>query len=342
MTTTSAPKTETSTAVNKPTATRITMVEALNRAIREEMERDETVLCLGEDVGVDGGVFRVTKGLLEQFGRDRVVDTPLSEAGIVGTGIGLALGGMRPICEIQFSGFLNFAFEQIQPHCSRFAQRTSGGRRVPMVIRAPSGGGIRALEHHSESEEAMYVHTPGLITVMPSGPANAYGLMKAAIRSNDTVMFFEPKSVYRAVKEEVPENGEPLALGKAAIAQEGTDLTVVTWGAMVRRTKQATEKLDASVEILDMLTLNPFDHDAIIRSVSKTGRLVVVHEAPRTGGLAGEIFARVCEDAFYHLRAPMRRVCGWDVPYPLLARENAYLPDVERIAAAIHKTLGEE
>lgn len=319
---------------------KLNMVQALNRAMDEEMARDPSIVLLGEDIGVDGGVFRVTQGLQAKYGQDRVVDTPLTEAGIVGVGIGLAIGGMRPVCEIQFSGFMNYCFEQIQPHASRFRQRTCSSQTVPMVVRAPSGGGIRALEHHSESEEAMYVHTPGLLVVMPSGPRNAYGLLKAALRAHDPVIFFEPKSVYRAVKEDVPVGGDALPIGKAEVVQPGTDVTVVTWGAMVKRTREALADVKGvSVEILDLLTLNPLDHDAVIRSVQKTGRLVVVHEAPRTGGLAGEIYARVCEDAFYHLRAPMLRVCGWDVPFPLLAREAAYLPDKNRIAAAVRKVM---
>lgn len=319
---------------------KMTMVQSINRALDEEMARDPTIVLLGEDVGVDGGVFRVTQGLLQKYGPERVVDTPLTEAGIVGVGIGLAIGGMRPVCEIQFSGFMNYCFEQIQPHASRFRQRTCSTQTIPMVVRAPSGGGIRALEHHSESEEAMYVHTPGLLVVMPSGPRTAYGLLKAALRAHDPVIFFEPKSVYRAIKEDVPVGGDALPIGKAEVVQQGTDVTVVTWGAMVKRTRDALADVSGvSVEIVDLLTLNPMDHEAIIASVKKTGRLVVVHEAPRTGGLAGEIYARVCEDAFYHLRAPMTRVTGWDVPFPLLAREAAYLPDKPRIAAALRKVM---
>jgi pyruvate dehydrogenase E1 component beta subunit len=321
------------------TTNRITMVQALNQALAEEMERDPTIVLLGEDVGVDGGVFRVTQGLQAKFGGDRVVDTPLAESGIAGSAVGLAIAGMRPVMEVQFSGFMNFAFEQLQPHVSRFRQRTCGQRAMRLVCRAPSGGGIRALEHHSESEEAMYLNTPGFLVLMPSGPRNAYGLMKAAVRSDDPVIFFEPKAVYRAIKEEVPVNGEPLAIGQAEIAREGTDVTVVTYGAMVKRTLDAIADHAASIEVVDLLTLKPMDHDTIIESVTKTGRLVVVHEAARTGGLAGEVFARVSEDAFYSLRAPMKRVCGYDVPYPLFARENAYLPDKQRIVAAIDEVL---
>ena len=323
----------------------ITMVEALNRALAEEMERDERVMILGEDVGVDGGVFRVTKGLQERFGKQRVVDTPLAESCIVGASVGLAIGGMRPVCEMQFSGFMNFAYGQIQPHMSRFLSRTRGQRRMPIVVRAPSGGGIRALEHHCESEEMSYVSIPGLVVLMPSGPRTAYGLLKAAIRSEEPVIFFEPKSIYRAFREAVPVDGEPLAVGKAEIVREVSDLTVVTWGAMVRRCREAADRATAatgaSIEIVDLLTLKPMDPNAVMESVKKTGRCVVVHEAPRTGGYAGEIFARICEreDVFGALRAPLARVAPFDVPYPLFARENAYLPDADRIEAQFVKTL---
>ena len=323
----------------------LTMVEALNRAMAEEMERDPRVMLLGEDVGVDGGVFRVTKGLQERFGKDRVVDTPLAEACIVGASVGLAIGGMVPVCEMQFSGFMNFAYGQIQPHMSRFLSRTRGGRPMPVVVRAPSGGGIRALEHHCESEEMSYVSVPGLVVLMASGPRTAYGLMKAAIRSGEPTIFFEPKSIYRAFREEVPENGEPMPIGKAEVVREGGDLTVVTWGAMVRRCREAADivakETGAGIEIVDLLTLKPMDPEAVMDSVKKTGRCLVVHEAPRTGGFAGEIFARISEreDVFYSLRAPLARVASFDVPYPLFARENAYLPDAERIVEGMKKTL---
>jgi pyruvate dehydrogenase E1 component subunit beta len=323
----------------------LTMVEALNRAMAEEMERDERVMLLGEDVGVDGGVFRVTKGLQERFGKHRVVDTPLAEAAIVGASVGLAIGGMRPVCEMQFSGFMNFAYGQIQPHMSRFLCRTRGQRRMPVVVRAPSGGGIRALEHHSESEEMSYVSIPGLVVLMPSGPRTACSLLKSAIRSEEPVIFFEPKSIYRAFREDVPVDGEPFPIGKAEIVREGDDLTVVTWGAMVRKCREAADRAardtGKSIEIVDLLTLKPMDPVAVMDSVKKTGRCVVVHEAPRTGGFAGEIFARISEreDVFNSLRAPLARVTSFDVPYPLFARENAYLPDVDRIAAQFVKTL---
>jgi len=331
--------------VSAAPSSNLNMVEALNRALAEEMERDERVMILGEDVGVDGGVFRVTRGLQERFGKHRVVDTPLAEACIVGASVGLALGGMRPVCEMQFSGFMNFAYGQIQPHLSRFLSRTRGGMRMPVVVRAPSGGGIRALEHHCESEEMSYVSVPGLVVLMPSGPRTAYGLLKSAIRSEEPVIFFEPKSIYRAFREEVPVDGEPYPIGKAEILREGGDLTIVTWGAMVRRCREAAGRAAAAtgagIEIVDLLTLKPMDPEAVMGSVRKSGRCVVVHEAPRTGGFAGEIFARISEreDVFHGLRAPLARVTSFDVPYPLFARENAYLPDVERIEAQILKTL---
>jgi len=342
---TAAAATPTAGAGGKTGTSRLTMVEALNRALFEEMERDRRVVVLGEDVGVDGGVFRVTKGLRDKFGKDRVVDTPLAEMGIVGAGVGLALGGMIPVCEMQFSGFMNYAYGAIQPHATRFRCRTRGVRGVPMVIRAPSGGAIRALEHHSESEEAAYVCLPGLVVLMPSGPRTAYGLLKTAIRCGEPVVFFEPKSIYRAFRENVPENGEPIPLGKAAVDRAGDDLTVVTWGGMLRKCREAADlvagETGKTVEILDLLSLLPLDAAAVLESVRKTGRCVVVHEAPKTGGYAGEIIARICEEAFFHLRAPLARVTAFDVPYPLFARENAYLPDTERIAAQMRKTLAE-
>jgi pyruvate/2-oxoglutarate/acetoin dehydrogenase E1 component len=320
----------------------LTVVEALNRAMAEEMERDPGVMILGEDVGVDGGVFRVTKGLQERFGKDRVVDTPLAEHAIVGASVGLAIGGMTPVCEMQFSGFMNFAYGAIQPHMSRFRSRTRGQRAMSIVVRAPSGGGIRALEHHCESEEMAYVMVPGLVVLMCSGPRTAYGLMKAAIRSKEPVIFFEPKSIYRAFREEVPVDGEPLPIGTAEVIREGDDVTVVTFGSMVRKCREAAEKAAAEgihAEIVDLLTINPMDTETVLRSVRKTGRCVVVHEAPRTGGFAGEVFARIHEDgeAFHSLRAPLVRVGAYDVPYPLFARENAYLPDADRVLAALRK-----
>jgi pyruvate dehydrogenase E1 component beta subunit len=318
------------------------MVEALNLALSDAMAADPRVIVLGEDVGVDGGVFRVTKGLRERFGADRVVDTPLAEDAIVGTSIGLALGGMRPVCEIQFSGFMHQAFAQFQSHAGRYRCRTRGGRSLPMVCRAPSGGGIKALEHHSESEEMLYVHTPGLVVLMPSGPRNAYSLLRAALRGDDPVIFLEPKSIYRAVREVVVP-GEVAEIGTSVVVREGTDLTLVTYGAMLRTSMQAVDQVakegGASVEVIDLQTLAPYDSDTVARSVEKTGRCVVVHEGVRTGGMASEVIARLNEDCFYSLRAPVARVTAWDVPFPLYAREKAMLPDAERVAAAIRATL---
>jgi pyruvate dehydrogenase E1 component beta subunit len=287
-------------------------------------------------------VFRVTKGLQARFGKDRVVDTPLAEDAIIGAGLGLSLGGMRPVCEIQFSGFLHQAFAQFQSHAGRFRSRTRGQRHLHFVCRAPSGGGIKALEHHSESEEMLYVHTPGLKVVMPSGPRNAYGLLRAAIRDGDPVMFFEPKSVYRSVKEPILP-GETLEIGRAKVVQPGTDLTLVTYGAMLKTSMGAVERIrqeaGASVEVIDLLSLVPYDSDAVAASVAKTGRCVVVHEAVKTGGMAAEVIARLNEEVFWALKAPVARVTGWDVPYPLYAREKAFLPDADRVFAALQTTL---
>jgi pyruvate dehydrogenase E1 component beta subunit len=323
----------------------LTMVDAITRALADEMAADARVLVLGEDVGVDGGVFRVTKGLRQRFGADRVVDTPLAEDAIVGASIGLALGGMRPVCEIQFSGFLHQAFAQFQSHAGRYRSRTRGQRGLNMVCRAPSGGGIKALEHHSESEEMLYAHTPGIKVVMPSGPRTAYGLLRASIREGDPVLFMEPKSIYRAFREPIVPD-ETLEIGKARIVKPGDDLTLVTFGAMLRMSvgavEQAEKELGASIEVIDLLTIAPYDSDTVAESVRKTGRCVVVHEAVKTGGMGAEVIARLNEDCFWSLRAPIARVTGWDVPYPLYAREKAFLPDASRILSAIQATLGAE
>ncbi|HVG95051.1 MAG TPA: alpha-ketoacid dehydrogenase subunit beta [Planctomycetota bacterium] len=323
----------------------ITMVDALTRALADEMASDDRVVVLGEDVGVDGGVFRVTKGLRDRFGAQRVVDTPLAEDAIIGTGIGLALGGMRPVCEIQFSGFLHQAFAQFQSHAARYRARTRGQRGLHLVCRAPSGGGIKALEHHSESEEMLYVHTPGMKVVMPSGPRTAYALLRASIRDGDPVLFLEPKPIYRSFREPIVPD-ETMELGKARIVKPGEDLTLVTYGAMLRMSVGAVERaeaeLEASIEVIDLLTLAPYDSATVAESVSRTGRCVVVHEAVKTGGMGAEVIARLNEDCFWALRAPIARVTGWDVPFPLYAREKAFLPDSERIFTAIRETLRSE
>jgi pyruvate dehydrogenase E1 component beta subunit len=320
-----------------------TLVQALNLALRQEMERDDRVYLLGEDVGVDGGIFRVTDKLIERFGQERVMDTPLAESGIVGFAIGMALAGLRPIAELQFSGFSYFAWHQIESHAARLRWRSRGRHTVPLVIRMPYGAGVRALEHHSESREVMYAHTPGLKMVIPSGPRNARGLLISAIRDEDPVIFFEPKLLYRSFKEEVPDEEELVPIGQSRVAREGTDLTLVSYGAMLRRTLEAADRLaqddGVQAEVIDLLTLAPLDHAVFTRSVRKTGRAVVVHEAPRSYGPAGEIIARLVEESFLHLEAPVARVTGFDVPVPFFARENQYLPTTERIVTAARATL---
>jgi pyruvate dehydrogenase E1 component beta subunit len=321
----------------------LTMVEALNLALKEEMERDDETVLLGEDVGVNGGIFRVTNGLIDQFGEARVIDSPLAESGIIGTAIGMAMMGLRPIPEIQFSGFSYLAFHQIESHAARMRWRSQGKYTVPMVVRMPYGGGVRALEHHSESREAYFAHTPGLRTIIPSGPRNACALLKAAIRDPDPVIFMEPKALYRAFREEVPEGLEPHELDKAEVVREGSDLTLVSYGAMLRRTLEAAEQLKeedgVSCEVIDVLTVAPLDSGTIVESVQKTGRAVVVTEAPLSYGPAAEVSARIMEGAFVKLEAPVNRVAGWDIHMPFFAREQSYLPSVERIAAAARHTL---
>ncbi|HKK29359.1 MAG TPA: alpha-ketoacid dehydrogenase subunit beta [Alphaproteobacteria bacterium] len=321
----------------------LTMVEALNLALAEEMRRDEKVLVMGEDVGVDGGIFRITKGLIDEFGEERVMDTPLAESGIIGTAIGMAFMGLRPVPEIQFSGFSYFAFHQIEGHAARMRWRSRGKYTVPMVVRMPYGGGVRALEHHSESREAYYAHTPGLRTVIPSGPRNACGLLKAAIRDPDPVIFLEPKAIYRAFREEVPEGQEPHALDQASVVREGSDLTVVAYGAMLHRALEAVQRLEdedgATCDVIDLLTIAPLDYQTVEASVRKTGRAVVVTEAPLSYGPAAEIAARIGEGAFLKLEAPINRVTGWDIHMPFFSREQSYLPSVDRIVMAARETL---
>ncbi|MBU1651211.1 alpha-ketoacid dehydrogenase subunit beta, partial [bacterium] len=276
---------------------KMNMVKAINLALEQEMAKDDSVVVLGEDVGVDGGVFRVTDGLIDKYGEARVMDTPLAESGIIGTSIGMALAGMRPVCEMQFSGFSYLITHQLEGHASRYRSRSMGAFTVPLVVRMPYGGGVRALEHHSESREGLYSTIPGVKVVMPSGPRNARALMVAAIRDDDPVVFMEPKHSYRAFKEEVPEEEEIMEIGKAEIVQEGTDLTVIAWGAMLHRTmkvvEEAQEKLNKSIEVIDLLTVSPMDGNAIAESVKKTGRAVIVQEAPRSMGIASEIIARI-------------------------------------------------
>jgi pyruvate dehydrogenase E1 component beta subunit len=320
---------------------KMTMVQALNLALRQEMENDDGVIVLGEDVGVDGGVFRVTDALIDQFGEDRVLDTPLAEAAIVGMSIGMAVYGLKPVCEIQFSGFSYQNFHQIENHAARLRWRSQGRFNVPMVMRTPYGGGVRALEHHSESREVYWAHTPGLKMVIPSGPRNARALLVSAIRDPDPVIFYEPKAIYRAFREEVPEKEEVMPIGKSQIVREGGDLTMISYGAMMRPTLEAAaelkEKDGVEAEVIDLLTIAPLDDELFVQSVQKTGRAVVVHEAPRSFGPAAEIITRLMEKAFYYLEVPIERVTGFDINMPLFSREKAYLPDAKRILRAAKK-----
>lgn len=319
------------------------MVQALNLALTQEMEKDDRVIMLGEDVGVDGGVFRVTDGLLEKYGEQRSVDTPLAEGAIVGMAIGMAIYGLRPVAEMQFSGFIYQGFHQIEQHASRMRWRSRGRFSVPLVVRAPYAAGVRALEHHSESREAYFAHTPGLKMVIPSGPRNARALLVAAIRDPDPVIFFEPKSIYRAFREEVPEDEEVLEIGRSVIAREGKDLTLISYGAMMRPTLEAAEKLaeedGVQAEVIDLLTISPLDDTLFTESAHKTGRVVVVHEAHRSFGPGAEIVSRLVEKSFWYLEAPVKRVTGFDVVVPLFAREQAYLPDAHRVLRAARETL---
>jgi pyruvate dehydrogenase E1 component beta subunit len=319
----------------------MTLVQAITTALDQEMARDPRVVLLGEDVGVNGGVFRVTDGLQKKYGPARVVDTPLSESGIMGSSIGLALAGMRPVPEIQFEGFLGPAYDQLVNHAARFRNRTRGAFTVPLTVRVPWGGGIHAPEFHSDSPEAIYAHNPGLKIVCPSTPSDAKGLLISAIRDPDPVIFFEPKRVYRSYREEVPEEEYTIEIGKAKVVAEGNDLTIVTWGACVFQCLGALDKLpeDVSVELIDLRTIHPLDLDTIAASVSKTGRCVIVCEAPRTASMASEISALVQETCFLHLKAPVQRVTGFDTIMPYAKLELDYLPDAPRVAEAVMQTL---
>jgi len=317
----------------------LTMVQAITLALTQEMESDPRVMLLGEDVGLNGGVFRVTDGLQKRFGAHRVVDTPLAESGIIGTAIGLAMGGLRPVPEIQFEGFLGPAYDQICSHAARMRTRTRGAFPVPLTIRVPVGGGIHAPELHSDSPEAIYAHTPGLKVVMPSSPYDAKGLLISAIRDPDPVIFFEPKRIYRAFREEVPEDEYTVPIGKARVVCEGNDLTLVSWGASVVQCMQAVEHSGRSIELIDLRTIYPFDMDTIEASVRKTGRCVVVHEAPLTGGFGGEVASRIMERCFLHLEAPVQRVAGFDTIMPYYKLELDYMPDANRIGRAIADAL---
>lgn len=317
---------------------KVTMVEALNLALSQEMARDDSIVLLGQDIGSDGGVFRVTDQLIDRFGPGRVIDTPLAESSIVGMSVGMAIYGLKPVCEIQFSGFAYESFHQLENHAARMRWRTQGRLTVPMVMRAPYGGGVRALEHHSESREVYWAHTPGLKMVIPSGPRNARALLVSAIRDPDPVIFYESKALYRAFREEVPEEEELLPIGKSTIARSGDDLTIISYGAMMRPSLEAAEELQKNIgihaEVIDLLTLSPLDEELMVSSVKKTGRAVIVHEAPRSYGPGAEIVARLMDGAFYYLEAPIERVTGFDLVIPYFSREKSYLPGIERIQAA--------
>ena len=325
---------------NTPAA--ITLIEAITQALAYEMRNDDSVVVLGEDVGVNGGVFRATAGLQERFGKERVLDTPLAEALIAGVSIGMAAQGLKPIAEIQFSGFIYPTVDQMINHAGRLRSRTRGRLIVPMVLRAPSGGGIHAPEHHSESNEAMFAHMPGIRVVIPSSPARAYGLLLASIRSPDPVVFLEPTRMYRMNKQAVEDDGEALPLDTCFILKEGTDVTLVSWGAMIFETLQAAKKLEedgVSCEVIDLATISPIDEETILESVEKTGRLVIVHEAPLSCGVGAEVAAIVADKGLFYLHAPIQRVTGYDAIMPLFKLEHDYMPSVNRILGAIRKTL---
>ncbi len=319
-----------------------TMVQALNQALGLEMERDSNVILIGEDVGIDGGVFRVSEGLLLKYGNSRVIDTPLAESGIVGTSIGMAAYGLRPIVEIQFMGFVYTAFNQILAHAARLRNRTRGHYTVPLVIRMPYGGAVKALEHHSESTEALFCQIPGLKVVVPSTPYDAKGLLTSSIRDDDPVIFLEPKKLYRAGRQEFPDHAYEIPLGLAKIVREGEDLTIIAWGSMIPVAQQAAENMekeDIYPEIIDLRTLSPMDRDTIIQSVKKTGRVLIVHEAPKTCGLGAEIAAFINEEALFSLEAPILRVTGYDITIPMPKSEDFYFPNPERVRYAINKIM---
>jgi len=320
----------------------VTLVEAVNLAMARALADDENVVVFGEDVGANGGVFRATEGLQQKFGDERVMDTPLAETVITGMAIGMAAQGLRPVLEIQFMGFIYSAVDQIINHAARLRNRTRGRITVPMVLRAPFGGGIHAPEHHSESTEAMFAHMPGLRVVIPSSPARAYGLLLAAIRDPDPVIFLEPKRIYRMVKQEVPDDGEALPLDVCFQLRDGDDVTLVSWGAMMHETLQAADQLaqqGISCDVIDVATIKPLDMETILKSVAKTGRCVIVHEAARTCGVGAEIAANLAEHGLLNLFAPVQRVTGYDTIMPYFRLENHYMPSTERIIKAVKKTL---
>ena len=324
----------------------MTLVEAINQALHQEMERDGRVVTFGQDIGVNGGVFRATDGLQARFGADRVVDTPLAEGVIVGTAVGLAAGGMVPVAEIQFAGFAWQAFHQIGGQLARLRYRSDGRFDCPVTVRAPFGGGVRTPELHSEAIEAQFVQCPGLKVVLPASAADAKGLLASAIRDPDPVMFLEPLRGYRLIKDDVPEGEHLVPLGVARTVRPGDDVTVIAWSAQVEVARKAADALAGehgiSAEVLDLRSLVPLDIEAIVASVERTGRAVVVSEAPYSAGFAAEVAATIYEESFYSLEAPVARVCGWDVPYPVGMLEDAYVPDTDRVVAAVRRVCGED
>jgi pyruvate dehydrogenase E1 component beta subunit len=316
---------------------KLNIVQAINQALAQEMEKDPDVILIGEDVAKDGGVFRVTQGLLDRFGPERVIDTPLAELGIIGTAVGLAAYGMKPVAEIQFMGFTYAGIEQLFSHASRIRSRSRGRFSCPMVVRTPYGIGIKPPELHSESSEALFAHMPGLKVVIPSNPYNAKGLLVSAIRDPDPVLFMEASRLYRSIKSDVPEELYSIPLGKANIYQEGSEITVVAWGTMLHRAAEASEDFDC--EIIDLQTIRPFDEETVVNSVKKTGRLVVVHEAPRVCGFGAEVAALVAEEAFGYLKAPVVRVTAPDAVVPMARLEDHYMPSQEMIKKAYQKVM---
>ncbi|WP_042454399.1 alpha-ketoacid dehydrogenase subunit beta [Neobacillus dielmonensis] len=322
--------------------TLLTMIEAINLTLKKEMERDERIILLGEDIGKNGGVFRATDGLQAAFGPERVVDTPIAESAIVGAAVGMAARGLRPVAEIQFFGFIYEAMDQMASQAARLRFRSGGRLSAPMVIRAPFGGGVKTPELHSDSLEGLFLHSPGLKVVMPSSPYDAKGLLTAAIRENDPVLFLEPMKLYRAFKQEVPEHDYLIELGKANVVKQGEDLTIITWGPtvpLVRQVAEQWEQQNISIEVVDLRTISPIDEDTVLESAKKTGRVIIVHEAVKTGGPGAEISALINEKALFYLSAPILRVTGFDTPYPVPSVEDDWLPNAQRISQSIQEVL---
>ncbi|WP_158737133.1 alpha-ketoacid dehydrogenase subunit beta [Alteribacillus sp. YIM 98480] len=322
---------------------KMTMIQGINDAMRTMLAEDENVLVMGQDVGVNGGVFRATEGLYEEFGKERIIDTPLAESGIIGTSIGLAVNGFKPIAEMQFFGFIYPAFNQIMTHATRIRQRSMGRYTAPIVIRAPYGAGVKAPEIHSDSVEALFTHMPGIKVVVPSNAYDAKGLLIESVNDPNPVLFLEPMRCYRSSRVEVPEEKYTIKLGKAAVRKEGEDISVFTWGAMTIETMKAVEQIEkeqnVSCEVIDLRTLYPMDKDTIAASVQKTGRALIVHEAPATGGVSGEVMSVINDTSFLYLRSPVERVCGFDIPVPVYSLENEYIPSPEKIKNAIQRSI---